>query len=307
MDRETGFVICIGCLLSVLAAAGVVLFYRHKERRMYRVLGQMLSDAMEGVFEERRYDETMQSALEARWAAYLSARELAVKRQAEEKEKIKTLIADISHQTKTPIANLLLYSELLLEQELPRMAGEYALSVKEQAQKLNFLIAALVRMSRLETGILVLHPETGSVNELLRRVYLQMRPKAEEKGLELILEETKGEYQAVFDTKWTEEAVVNIVDNAVKYTDQGSVTMGICPFELFCSIQVRDTGAGIPEEEQTKTFSRFYRGTAAGSSDGVGIGLYLAREILSKEGGYIKVSSRPGEGSVFSVYLNSKK
>lgn len=123
MDRETGFVICIGCLLSVLAAAGVVLFYRHKERRMYRVLGQMLSDAMEGVFEERRYDETMQSALEARWAAYLSARELAVKRQAEEKEKIKTLIADISHQTKTPIANLLLYSELLLEQELPGWQG----------------------------------------------------------------------------------------------------------------------------------------------------------------------------------------
>lgn len=304
MNRETGFAICIGCLLAVLAAVGAILVYRYKVRRMYRVLDQMLSDAMDGVFEERHYDETILSALEARWADYLSARELTVKRQAEEKEKIKTLIADISHQTKTPIANLSLYSELLLEQELPREAGQYALSVKEQVQRLNFLIAALVRMSRLETGILALRPETGSVNELLRRVYLQMRRKAEEKGLELILEDAEEEYQAVFDSKWTEEAIANIVDNAIKYTDRGSVIMRICPFALFCSIQVRDTGAGIREEEHTKIFSRFYRGTAAGNSDGVGIGLYLAREILSKEKGYIKVSSRPGEGSTFSVYLS---
>lgn len=309
MDREVemGIAICIGFFIAVLTAAGATFLYRYKTRRMYRILNQMLSDAMGGVFEERHYDETVLSALEARWADYLSATELTVKRQAEEKEKIKTLIADISHQTKTPIANLSLYSELLLEQELPREAGQYALSVKEQVQRLNFLIAALVRMSRLETGILALHPETGSVNELLRRVYLQMLPKAEEKGLELILEEAEEEYQAVFDGKWTEEAVANIVDNAVKYTDRGSVTMCICPFELFCSIQVRDTGAGIPEEEYAKIFTRFYRGSAAGDSDGVGIGLYLAREILSKEGGYIKVFSPPGGGSVFSVYLNSKK
>ena len=177
MDREVEMriAICIGFFIAALGAAGTVLLYRYKVRRMYRILNQMLSDAMEGVFEERHYDETVLSALEARWAEYLSATELTVRRQAEEKDKIKTLIADISHQTITPIANLSLYSELLLELELPREAEQYALSMKEQAQKLNFLIAALVRMSRLETGILALHPETGSVNELLRRVWNAMR------------------------------------------------------------------------------------------------------------------------------------
>ncbi len=99
-----------------------------------------------------------------------------------------------------------------------------------------------------------------------------------------------------------EEAVVNIVDNAIKYTHEGSVTLRICPFELFCCIQVSDTGIGIPEEEHTKIFARFYRGAAA-NAEGVGIGLYLAREILTKEGGYIRVSSCSGGGSVFSVYL----
>lgn len=318
-------------------AAAAVLFYRYQLLRTYRKLDKMLSDARDGVFEERNFDETVVSALEAKWAAYLSATEVTAKQQAEEKEKIKTLIADISHQTKTPIANLSLYSELLLEQELSQDAEQYAVSMNEQVRKLNFLIATLVKMSRLETGILVLQPKRGSVDELLRNVYRQMLPKAEKKGLKLILEqreekdpelisgqtkeedleriservEEKGseanamqeDRWAVFDEKWTVEAVSNIVDNAVKYTEKGSVILCISSYELFCCIRVRDTGMGIPEEEYAEIFSRFYRSAAAAGTEGVGIGLYLAREILAQEGGYIKVSSRPGEGSVFSIYL----
>lgn len=299
MNREIEIVIWGICLL---VAAGAVFFCRYKLKGTYRRLGKMLSDARDGVFAEQNFNETMVSALETRWAEYLSAAETTAKQQLEEKEKIKTLITDISHQTKTPIANLSLYSELLLEQELPPEAAQYAAAMNEQAAKLNFLIAALVKMSRLETGILVLKPEKGSVDKLLREVYSQMLPKAEEKGLKLVLEQTKDSCFAVFDRKWTEEAVVNIVDNAIKYTHEGSVTLRICPFELFCCIQVSDTGIGIPEEEYTKIFARFYRGAAAGV-EGVGIGLYLAREILTKEGGYIRVSSCSGGGSVFSVYL----
>lgn len=290
------------CGVCLLIAAGIVLFYRYKLQSTYERLSKMLSDARDGVFEEKNFDETMMSALETRWAEYLSATAITAKQQREEKEKIKTLIADISHQTKTPIANLSLYSELLLEQELPPEAAQYAAAVNEQAAKLSFLISSLVKMSRLETGILVLKPEKGSVDKLLQEVYSQMLPKAEEKGLKLVLEQTEDSHLAVFDEKWTEEAVANIVDNAIKYTHKGSVTLGICSYELFCCIQVSDTGMGISEEEHTKIFTRFYRGTAAGT-EGVGIGLYLAREILADEGGYIKVSSCPGEGSVFSVYL----
>lgn len=299
MSKEIEIGICGVCLLI---AVGVVFFYRYKLRSTYQRLSKMLSDAREGVFAEKSFDETMVSALETRWAEYLSSAEITAKQHLEEKEKIKTLIADISHQTRTPIANISLYSELLLEQELPPEAEQYATAMNEQVRKLNFLIAALVKMSRLETGMLVLKPERGSVGKLLQEVCSQMLPKAEEKGLELILEQTEDDYYAVFDEKWTEEAVVNIVDNAIKYTHEGSVILRICPFELFCCIQVSDTGMGIPEEEYTKIFARFYRGAASGT-EGVGIGLYLAREILAGEGGYIKVSSHLGEGSVFSVYL----
>lgn len=299
MSREIEIVIWGVCLLT---AAGAVLFYRYKMRNLYRRLSRMLSDARDGVFIEQNFDETMVSALETRWAEYLSAAEVTARQQLEEKEKIETLIADISHQTRTPIANLSLYLELLLEQELPPEARQYATALNEQAGKLAFLIAALVKMSRLETGILVLKQERGSVDKLLQGVCYQMLPKAEEKGIELILERADEEHFAVFDEKWTEEAVVNIVDNAIKYTHKGRVTLRICPFELFCCIQVSDTGMGIPEEEHTKIFARFYRGATAGT-EGVGIGLYLAREILTGEGGYIKVSSCPGKGSVFSVYL----
>lgn len=335
LDMVAGICV-IGCLL---VTGGAVLIYRYKVNRTYRRLDRMLSDAMGGCFTEQHFDETRLSALEARWAQYLSASDLNARRQAEERDKIKTLISDISHQTKTPISNISLYSELLLEQELPAEAKQYAGAMNEQAKKLSFLISALVKMSRLETGILTLQPRQGSVEKLLQEVYQQMLPKAKEKGLKLILEqgEEKGLEMlpghmgkkgseliaeqteaegaelisecgsahdwAVFDGKWTIEAVTNIVDNAVKYTDRGSVTLRICPYRLFCCIQIRDTGMGIPEEEQARIFARFYRGDAAAGTEGVGIGLYLAREILSAEGGYIKVTSHPGEGSVFSVYL----
>ena len=299
-----GIVIAICVLGCLFVAAGAVFLYRYHERRIYRRLDKMLSDAMEGVFTEQSFDEKMQSALESKWAHYLSAAEYTAKSQAEEKEKIKTLISDISHQTKTPIANISLYSELLMEQELPEEARQYTKALSEQAKKLNFLITTLVKMSRLETGILTLQPREGVVEDLLQKIYQEMLPKAEEKGLKLILDQEKGErHTAVFDEKWTVEAVSNIVDNAIKYTDHGSVTMRIQPFEFFCCIQIKDTGMGIPEEEQSKIFSRFYRSAAAGNSEGVGIGLYLAREILSGQGGYIKVSSRIGEGSLFCVYL----
>lgn len=293
--------ICLtGCFLTVV---GAVLMYRYKIGGTYGRLEQMLSDAMDGSFTENRFDETRLSALEARWAQYLSTAGLTAKRQAEEKDKIKALISDISHQTKTPISNISLYSELLLEQELPLEAGGYAAALNEQAKKLNFLIAALIKMSRLETGVLALHPKRESVDSLLQRIYKELLPKAEEKGLNLILERTDEGHWAVFDEKWTTEAVINIVENAIKYTSQGSVFLRIIEYGLFACIQVEDTGMGIPEEEYTQIFARFYRSASVVGSEGIGIGLYLAREILSEEGGYIKVSSRLGKGSVFFVYL----
>ena len=108
---------------------------------------------------------------------------------------------------------------------------------------------------------------------------------------------------AVFDFKWTAEALANIVDNAIKYTEHGTITISTVNYEMFTRIDISDTGSGIPENEQAKIFSRFYRSNAVQEQEGVGIGLYLARQIISGESGYIKVASVPGKGSTFSIFL----
>ena len=96
----------------------------------------------------------------------------------------------------------------------------------------------------------------------------------------------------------------NIIDNAIKYSPAGStVTVSIIPYEMYVAVSVKDEGIGVSEEESTRIFERFYRGDKVSDKEGVGLGLYLAREILQKENGYIKVKSESGKGSEFIMYL----
>ena len=242
------------------------------------------------------------SAVESRFAHYLAANAVSAQKLQEEKDKIKTLIADISHQTKTPVANILLYTQLLSEQELSPEGRDCAAALEGQVEKLRALVDALVKTSRLEAGVLALHPKTGPLAPVLEEAVAQFTPKAAEKGITLTLASTDA--QAVFDPKWTAEAVCNLLDNAVKYTPAGgTVTVEVIPYQMFCRINVTDSGPGIPEEERARVFQRFYRSPAAYEIEGVGIGLYLTRQIAEEQGGYVKASSRPGRGSCFSLYL----
>ena len=134
--------------------------------------------------------------------------------------------------------------------------------------------------------------------------FVQLREKAEAKNLKLEIKDTDA--RALIDKKWTQEAIVNIVDNAIKYTDHGSITISTKDYEMFVCVDISDTGIGIPEEESAKVFQRFYRGSNVKFKEGVGIGLHLAREIISGGGGYIKLSSKFGEGTTFSVFLPKK-
>ena len=262
----------------------------------------MLDAAIRGEFREAAFDESMRSSVEARLADYLSASALSERQVRAERENLKALISDISHQTKTPLANILLYTQLLSEQELPESGRDCTVALTRQTQKLQTLIDSLVKLSRLESGVLTLHPRSGSLSPMLEGAVAQLRPKAEEKGIALSLQPTDAE--AVFDRKWTEEAVCNLLDNAVKYTPSGGqVTVRAVPYELFCRIDVTDNGPGVPEEEQAKIFGRFYRGQEHQNEEGVGVGLYLVRQIAAEEGGYVKVFSKPGAGAKFSLFL----
>lgn len=288
--------------VALAFAAGVVLVSRRRQARLLDRLDEMLTAAMEGEFSERSFDETRLSALESRLARYLAASALLARNLKAQKDQISTLISDISHQTRTPVANLRLYAQLMEEQPLTAQQAECVRAISGQAEKLETLIQALVKTSRLETGILTLHPEPGPLGPVVQRAAAQYLPAVEAKQIRLTVNPTGG--SALFDPKWTEEALCNLLDNAVKYTPAGgAVTVEVRPYEMFTAVCVRDTGPGIPEEEQAKIFGRFYRAPGAWQAEGVGIGLYLARQIAGKQGGYIKLESEPGGGSCFALFL----
>ncbi len=286
----------------VLLALAVVAVDRWRTSRTIRRLDDMLTAAMNDSFSEKAFDESRLSSLESRLWRYLAASALSARNVREQKDQISALISDISHQTKTPVANLQLYAQLLSEQPLTPQGKDCAAAISTQAEKLQTLIEALVKTSRLETGILALHPQSGEIAPVVERAVAQYAPKAAEKDITLTVGQRSG--SAVFDAKWTEEAVCNLLDNAIKYTpSDGTVTVEVKNYELFSAIRVADTGPGISEEEQAQIFGRFYRARGAWQAEGVGIGLYLTRQIAEKQGGYVKVESTPGKGSVFSLFL----
>ena len=225
---------------------------------------------------------------------------------AQEKEQIKTLISDISHQIKTPIAAANTFAELLSDGELSaEERTEYITTLQMSLGKLTFLTNSLIKMSRLESGIISLKPEKNSLNEIVLQAVKTVYAKAKEKGI-LITFECDQTFEAVLDFNWTAEAISNVIDNAVKYTPQGGfVRLQITEYPSFLRLDISDSGVGIPEEEQAKIFGRFYRGKQSVGTDGVGIGLYLTREIINKQNGYMKVSSDEN-GSTFSMFLPKK-
>lgn len=263
-----------------------MLWERRKTRKTMEEIERMLDAAMTGSFSETNFDESQLSALETKFAHYLSAAEASSQNIAQEKDKIKTLIADISHQTKTPIANLLLYSELLMEETMPASAKANVEALYKQSEKLRFLIDSLVKLSRLENGIISLSPQPAALQPLLESVVEQYTAKASEKGLSLQMQDTDA--FAVFDFKWTAEALANIVDNAIKYTEHGTITISAVSYEMFARIDISDTGSGIPESEQAKIFARFYRSNSVQKQEGVASAYtlpdrsYPARAVISR-------------------------
>ena len=298
--------IAVTVAAAVLCAASLIFAFvtRRNTARTIAGIEDMIDRASEGEFRPADYTESEISALECRFADFLSSSLTTEAGLAEEKDRIKAMISDISHQTKTPVANMLLYSELLGEDEgLSPQGRESVEMIHTQTEKLRFLIDSLVMLSRLESGVVSPEPKRDSVRDLEEQAVSELSAKAAEKGLQLKGPDPGFDIEAVFDMKWTREALVNIIDNAIKYTDSGYVEVSIGKTDVFARIDVKDTGIGISEEESAKVYQRFYRSSEVASQEGIGIGLYLAREILSDEGGYIKLKSKKGEGTTFSLFL----
>ena len=221
-----------------------------------------------------------------------------------ERKELQTLVSDISHQVKTPVSNLKMVTDTLLTKDVSAQEQENFLQgIKEQVEKLDFLLQALVKSSRLETGTISLEKRVCRLFDTLAQAMGGIVYAAEKK--EIAVSVDCPEYLTLsHDSKWTAEALFNLLDNAVKYTPEGgSISVSVVAWELYVEIKVTDTGKGISESNQAAIFRRFYREEEVHDQQGVGIGLYLAREIVTRQGGYIKVISEPGQGSAFSIML----
>ena len=229
-------------------------------------------------------------------------------RLQEEKQSVQEIISDISHQVKTPVTNLKMYQALILEKNLPEMEkNKFCERMGTQIDKLDFLMQSMIKMSRLETEIIALQISLQPVYDTVALALAGTTLAAEKKKIAVTVE-CDPRLSVPHDKKWTAEALFNIMDNAVKYTPSGG-SISVCAeqFEMVTRIDIRDTGRGIPEQHFAQIFKRFYREEAVHNEDGVGIGLFLSREIITRQGGYIQVQSAEGKGSVFSVFLPNER
>ena len=222
----------------------------------------------------------------------------------EERRELQSLISDISHQVKTPVSNLKMAADTLLEKPVSEAERiDFIRGIFSQTDKLDFLFQALVKTSRLETGVIQLEKKPGRLFDTVAQAMSGIVYAAEKKEITVSVDCSE-DLTVSHDGKWTSEALFNLLDNAVKYAPAGGkIAVSVVLWEMYVEIKVTDTGKGISESNQAAIFRRFYREEEVHDQQGVGIGLYLAREIVTRQGGYIKVVSEPGKGSEFSIML----
>ena len=238
--------------------------------------------------------------------------------QGRAEDEIQKLISEIAHQMRTPLTNLETYTGLLKErleeEEKSGMQtaeqaddGGTAAALEESGRKLNFLTESFIKMSRLEQGIIQIRKEETDLLGTVKNVLGQIQSRAEEKQICL---EISFPEKAVcsHDANWLGEAVCNILDNAVKYSVPGGrIMLSVLENEMFAKIRVRDFGLGIDPGEENQIFRRFYRGNRVTTQAGFGIGLYLAREIVSRHGGFLLAKRmEPGLQMEISIPKNKK-
>lgn len=221
-----------------------------------------------------------------------------------EKEKLTSLIGDISHQLMTPLSNLMMYNELLMMPDLdPTDQEQFKQQMTHQLDKLDWLIQSLVKMSRVESGCIQLNKRKTSFKDTLDHAVHACALKAQKREITLHVEDFN-DIMINHDRKWTQEALFNVIDNSIKYSPKNTcVTIRVRKDNVFLEVQISDQGQGIEKKDYNNIFKRFYRLDSLKTPEGVGLGLFLAQEILIKQGGYIHVSSRVNHGSTFSIHL----
>ena len=252
----------------------------------------------------KEYEETIESKLLHQINKYKQELDIEKEETIHSKQEIQSLVTHISHQVKTPLANIKIYNDLLARNDLSKEeAIDFHQMLNKQINKLDFLMESLIKMSRLETDIIQLNIEKNDLYSTLIEVINHVFLLAEKKHINIKLSKNT-HISALYDEKWTQEAIFNVLENCIKYSNKNTtITIQMSKNTFFSKIIITDQGIGIKKENYNNIFQRFYRAQEVQNEDGIGIGLYLTREILSREEGYITVQSEYGKGSTFTIYL----
>lgn len=300
--------VCLGLCLTAFAVGTA--WFLLQWRKMDRILDSFQRSSPDG---ERRgmpvdvdIQETRESRIVSQLRRIVTDARFREEQAVGEKDQIMELLSDLSHQLKTPLANIVMDTELLQD---PAIGGdgdkrrEFLLHVKSQADKMQWLMASLLKASRLENGMIRFPVEAAGIKETIARSLGHVYGQAAAKDIALAVEEFQ-DFNLIHNPKWTAEALANILENAIKYSPRhSSIHVSVTRLDLYTKITIADEGIGISEKEYNLIFKRFYRSGTVEQQEGSGLGLYLAQLIVQQEKGYITVVSRVGQGSRFSMFL----
>lgn len=301
------FLLCI----IMLGLGGLIFLLRKKQKLELREMEHVLERFQTGKYNIILpfYEEGIYSQINYKFGILEKILIEKEEKLQKEKEETKSLVTNISHQLKTPLAALDTCFSLLLEEELSQKEQkEFMERSKEQIIHLEKLVDALVNISRLETGLIEIKKELSDVFKTILQAVNMVYVKAATKQITIELEDTLS-IKVAHDIKWTAEAFVNILDNAIKYSPIGSkIYIRMQKRKSYLRIEIEDEGIGVKKEEYNQIFKRFYRGNHAAikKQEGSGVGLYLTRLILEEQYGTISVHSKlesQGKGSIFIVQL----
>lgn len=295
------------CFSFLIISFLFIYFIRKSLLEFIRVLVDIMDNMIEGneineqILEYR--DDLFSKVMHKLWkmnSIHLHTQEIL----ENEKNNIEGMVSDIAHQVKTPMTNIKMYHEILFSQlqDQDKYKDTFGI-IQSQVNKLDFLIQSILKISELEIGIINLNQEKTIMKSCLMKALENVLLNAKRKNIEIKIH---GEMniEVYCDTKWTTEALFNILDNAIKYTKpNGLVEIYTETIGIYTGICIQDNGIGIDKKNLTQIFNRFYREKNDGYYEGVGIGLSLAREIVMKQGGYITVKSEKYKWSKFSIYL----
>lgn len=302
-------VLLTGGALLLCALVGVLVLTQTFGKRLALFtsdLCQTLDNMIAGNEEPTRPEdsETQLARIRHRLARLYQIMQENRRKVDEERQELQSLVSDISHQVKTPVSNLKMVTDTLLTKPVTDQERvDFLQGIRSQTDKLDFLFQALVKTSRLETGAIQLEKNDSLLFDTLAQAMSGIVYSAKKKNITVTVD-CPEDLHLPHDSKWTAEALFNLLDNAVKYSlTGGKISVSVERWEMYVKLDVTDTGKGISESNQASIFRRFYREEEVHDEQGVGIGLYLTREIITRQGGYIKVTSEVGKGSTFSVFL----